>query len=72
MVKADARNHGYGSRVSWQDDYAEPALAQGKYREFHRFGARQRVNGGKKGYQTRALQAALAGNLNRRSGKFPP
>ena len=27
MVKADARNHGYGSRVTWIDGYAEPALA---------------------------------------------
>jgi hypothetical protein len=26
MVKVDARNHGYGNRVSWQDGYVEPSL----------------------------------------------
>ncbi len=27
MIKADAHKHGYGSRFSWLDGYAEPAFA---------------------------------------------
>jgi hypothetical protein len=40
MVKADARKHGYGSRVSWLDGYAEPAFGKPDPRPLARTGER--------------------------------